>query len=126
VSDTGRIDGRQRLDRALVEAARDSSAATRAQVQAFEGMLRATRRRPTDGGASLRDEIERIAMPEIDDPGIFRAGRPHELLEYVLAKVLPQLDAQDEVVAIAETLLREEIARQDEIEERRTQGDADK
>jgi hypothetical protein len=120
MSDTGRIDARQRLDRALVEAARDPNPATRAQVQAFEGMLRG-RRRPAAAGASLRDEIDRVAMPEIDDPAIFRGARTRELLEYVLAEVLPRLDAQDEVVAIADGLLREEIARQEEIEARRLQ-----
>lgn len=123
MSDTGRIEGRQRLDRALVEATRDAGAVTRAQVEAFEAMLRARRRANARAG-SLQDEIDQIAMPEIADSGIFRAGRPREILQYVLQQVLPRLDAEDEVLAIAQTLLGEEISRQEDIEARRSEDDA--
>ncbi len=113
---------RHRLDSALVTAGQSADAATRAQIAAFENILRQSRRGKAAGRNSLRDEIERLTMPEIADPGIFAAGRMTDLLGHVIAQILPHLDMPDDVLEITEAMLREEIESQREIQDRIAEG----
>ena len=113
---TGPIE-RQRLDRAL-ESGRTADPATRAQIEAFEAMLRGRGRKSPPRRGSLSEEIDRLVMPEIDDPVIFNAGRSLDLLGHVIDTILPGLGADDDVAMIAEAVLTEEVDRRREIEER--------
>ena len=113
---------RHRLDSALVTAGQSADAATRAQIAAFENILRQSRRGKAAGRSSLRDEIERLTMPEIGDPGIFAAGRMSDLLSHVIAEILPHLDMPADVLEITEAMLREEIDSQREIQDRISEG----
>jgi len=109
---------RQRLDRALAEAGRRADAVSRAQIEAFEAALRIRRRGSTSQGASLRREIDELTMPEISDPGIFNAPRTMALLDHVIDAILPSLDTSEDVASIAKAMLREEIDRRRDLEER--------
>lgn len=113
---------RHRLDTALVTAGQSADAATRAQIAAFESILRNSRRGKAAGRNSLRDEIERLTMPEISDPGIFAAGRMNDLLSHVIEEILPHLDMPDDLLGITEAMLREEIESQNEIQDRIGEG----
>lgn len=108
---------RHRLDSALVTAGQSADAVTRAQIAAFDNILR-QRRRKTAQGSSLRDEIESLTMPEISDPGIFAAGRMTDLLAHVITEILPQLEMSEDVQAITQAMLQEEIDSQRDIRER--------
>ncbi|WP_343315008.1 hypothetical protein AAIB41_15965 [Brucella sp. BE17] len=109
---------RQRLDRALTEAGRRADAVSRAQIAAFEAALRIRRRGSTAQGASLRREIDALTMPEISDPGIFNAPRTMALLDHVIEEILPSLDTSEDVTSIAMAMLKEEIERRRDLEER--------
>lgn len=113
---------RQRLDSALVTAGQSADAATRAQIAAFESILRQSRRGKAAGRNSLRDEIEHLTMPEIADPGIFAAGRMSDLLSHVIEQILPHLDMPQDVLDITEAMLREEVESQREIQDRIGEG----
>lgn len=113
---------RHRLDTALVTAGQSADAATRTQIAAFESILRNSRRGKAAGRNSLRDEIERLTMPEISDPGIFAAGRMSDLLSHVIEEILPHLDMPEDVLDITEAMLREEIDSQREIQDRIGEG----
>lgn len=109
---------RQRLDRALAEAGRRADAVSRAQIEAFEAALRIRRRGSSAQGASLRREIDELTMPEISDPGIFNAPRTMALLDHVIDAILPSLDTSEDVASIAKAMLKEEIDRRRDLEER--------
>jgi hypothetical protein len=109
---------RQRLDRALIEAGKRTDAVSRAQIEAFEAMLRVRRRASLGRGASLRGEIDRLTMPEVSDPGIFTASRTMDLLHHVIQSVLPRLDANEDVASIAKAMLEEEIESRRDLEAR--------
>ncbi len=109
---------RQRLDRALAEAGRRADAVSRAQIEAFEAALRIRRRGSSAQGASLRREIDELTMPEISDPGIFNAPRSVSLLDHVIDAILPSLDTSEDVASIAKAMLKEEIDRRRDFEER--------
>lgn len=117
----GSVD-RHRLDSALVSAGQGADAVTRAQIAAFETILRQRRRRTSAQGSSLRDEIEALTMPEIADPAIFAAGRMTDILAHVVADVLPSLDMSEDVLAITRALLEEEIGSQRDIQDRIAEG----
>lgn len=109
---------RHRLDSALVTAGQSADAATRAQIAAFESILRQSRRGKAAGRRSLREEIEHLTMPEVADPGIFSAGRMSAILGHVIAEILPGLDMPQDVLDITESMLREEIESQRDIQDR--------
>jgi hypothetical protein len=109
---------RQRLDRALSDAAKRTDPVSRAQIEAFESALRVRRRGSFAHGASLHGEIERLTMPEVTDPGIFSNERTMNLLNHVITAVLPRLDANEDVTAIAKAMLEEEIDRRRELQSR--------
>lgn len=111
---------RHRLDNALVTAGQSADAATRAQIAAFEAILRHRRRGTSARGKSLREEIELLTMPEITDPGIFMAGRMTDLLAHVITDILPNLDMTDDVLSITSAMLQEEIESQRDIQDRIT------
>ncbi|GGB05759.1 hypothetical protein GCM10011491_37310 [Brucella endophytica] len=109
---------RQRLDRALTEAAKRADPVSRAQIEAFENALRLRRRGSLAHGASLRGEIDELTMPEITDPGIFGTERTINLLDHVIEAVLPGLDANEDVTSIAKAMLEEEIERRRDLQAR--------
>jgi len=109
---------RQRLDRALSEAAKRADPVSRSQIEAFESALRLRRRGSLAHGSSLRGEIDQLTMPEISDPGIFGAERTMNLLEHVINAILPDLDANEDVTSIARAMLEEEIDRRRDLQSR--------
>ncbi|MEB2847430.1 hypothetical protein GAO09_24900 [Rhizobiales bacterium RZME27] len=109
---------RQRLDRALTEAAKRADPVSRAQIEAFENAVRVRRRGSLAHGASLRGEIDQLTMPEITDSGIFGNERSMNLLDHVITAILPNLDANEDVTSIAKAMLEEEIDRRRELQAR--------
>jgi len=99
-------------------AGRRAYAVSRAQIDAFEAALRVRRRGSMAQGASLRREIDELTMPEISDPGIFNAPRTMALLDHVIDAILPSLDTSEDVASIAKAMLKEEIERRRDLEER--------
>lgn len=120
-----RIEG-QRLDVALQETARRTSdPATRAQVEAFEALLRTRYRGRGLGGArSLHEELAEFTMPRIADAGIFQSARYLDILDHVLADVLPNLDVDDEVKAIAAAIVEEVAESHRDLQDRIATADA--
>lgn len=109
---------RQRLDRALTEAAKRADPVSRSQIEAFENAVRLRRRGSLAHGVSLRGEIDQLTMPEITDPGIFGNERSMNLLDHVITAILPNLDANEDVTSIARAMLEEEIDRRRELQAR--------
>ncbi|OHV79483.1 hypothetical protein [Rhizobium sp. LCM 4573] len=109
---------RQRLDRALAEAAKRADPVSRAQIEAFESALRVRRRGSLAHGASLRGEIDHLTMPEITDSGIFGNERTMSLLDHIITAVLPRLDTNEDVTSIAKAMLEEEIDRRRDLQAR--------
>ena len=114
-----RIDG-QRLDVALQDVSRRTTdPATRAQVEAFEAILRTRYRGRGFGDAkSLREEILDYSMPRIGDSGIFQSARYLDILDHVLGEVLPDLDVDPEIKAIAALIVEEEADNHRDLQER--------
>lgn len=109
---------RQRLDRALSEAAKRADPISRSQIEAFESAVRLRRGGSLAHGSSLRREIDQLIMPEISDPGIFNTERTMNLLEHVINTILPLLDTEAEVTSIARAMLEEEITRRRDLQSR--------
>jgi hypothetical protein len=109
---------RQRLDRALSEAAKRADPVSRSQIEAFENAVRLRRRGSLAHGASLRGEIDQLTMPEITDPGIFGNERAMNLLDHVITAILPHLDANEDVTSIAKAMLKEERDRRRDLQAR--------
>lgn len=120
-----RIDG-QRLDVALKEVARRTvDPATRAQIEAFEAILRTRYRGRGLGEAkSLREEILDYAMPRVAGSGIFQSARYLDILDHVLASVLPDLDVDEEVKAIAAMIIEEEADSHRDLQDRIASAEA--
>ena len=123
--ETNRLIDRQRLDIVLAETARTTTdPATRAQVEAFEALIRSrykdprykeSQRLPFD---SVRDEIIDFIMPRIGNPGILNSSRYMELLGHVVEQILPSLGEGDEIREIATALIEEEMERHRELQDR--------
>lgn len=122
-----RIEG-QRLDAALQEVARRAvDPATRAQVVAFEAILRTRYRgrgRGLGDARSLREEILDYAMPRVADSGVFQSARYLDILDHVLSDVLPGLDVDDEVKAIAAMIIEEEADSHRDLQDRIASAEA--
>lgn len=120
-----RIEG-QRLDVALRETARGATdPATRAQVEAFEALLRTRYRgRGFGGSRTLDEELAAFTMPHIGDPGIFQSARYLDILDQVLAEILPQLPVDEEVKAIAAAIIEEVADGHRDIQERLATAEA--
>lgn len=113
---------RQRLDKALTEAAKRADPVSRAQIEAFESALRVRRRGSLAHGASLKGEIDQLTMPEIKDSGIFGNERTMSLIDHVITAVLPRLDANEDVTSIARVMLEEEVDRRRDLQARMDEG----
>jgi len=118
--ETNRLIDRQRLDVVLAETARTApDPTTRAQIEAFESLLRTrykdSRRLPFD---SVREEISDFIMPRIGNPGIFNSARYMEILGDVIAHILPSMGESDEISGIAINVIEEEIERHREVQDR--------
>jgi hypothetical protein len=120
-----RIEG-QRLDVALRETARRATdQVTRAQVEAFEALLRTRYRGRSFGEArSLHEELASFTMPCIADPGIFQSARYLDLLDQVLGEVLPRLPVDEEVKAIAAAIIEEVAEGHRDLQDRIATADA--
>jgi hypothetical protein len=111
---------RQRLDVVLAETARvTTDPATRAQIEAFEALIR-TRHRDARyiPFSSIHDEIADFVMPRVGNSGIFNSARYMEILGRVIEQVLPSFDESDEISAIATAVIEEEMERHRELQER--------
>ena len=111
---------RHRLDVVLAETARvTTDPATRAQIEAFESLIR-TRHRDARylPFSSIRDEIADFVMPRVGNSGIFNSARYMEILGCVIEQVLPSFDESDEISAIATAVIEEEMERHRELQER--------
>jgi hypothetical protein len=58
-------------------------------------------------------------MPLISDPGIFQNGRVVDLLEYLQANLLSELDNREELTELAKQIIEDEIARHNLVAQRR-------
>jgi hypothetical protein len=115
-----RLIDRQRLDVALAETARAATdPATRAQIAAFESLLR-TRYRGSRQLAfdSVRREIDDFVMPHIGNSAIFTSARYVEILGDVIERILPSMGESDEISGIAVGVIEEEIERHREVQDR--------
>lgn len=115
-----RLIDRQRLDVVLRESARAATdPATRAQVEAFESLIRTryrdSRRLPFD---SIRDQIGDFIMPRIGNPGIFSSTRYMQILGHVAEQILPAMGESDDISGIAIAVIKEEMQRHRELQER--------
>lgn len=73
-------------------------------------------------GGTLREQIERLALPVAGDPSLYADERSIGLLQHVVDAVLPEMDTQAEVVEMAAQLINEEIAQRLEWAERRAEA----
>lgn len=101
----------QRIERTISDAGRRARDVDPSLADAFEAALRTHRRRAPSKNASLLDEIGRLETPDISSGNIFSTARSLDLLDYVIATVLPRLDVGEEVVSVARAMLEEEVAR---------------
>lgn len=58
---------------------------------------------------TLSERLDALARPQAGVPGGYANARSIELLQHVIDSVLPSLDAEDEVVALAQTVIGEEL-----------------
>jgi hypothetical protein len=120
-----RIEG-QRLDVALQETARRTTdPTTRAQVEAFEALLRTRYRGRGLGDArTLHEELAEFTMPRVADAGIFQSARYLDILDQVLSEVLPRLPVDEEVKAIAAAIVEEVADSHRDLQDRLATTDA--
>jgi hypothetical protein len=74
--------------------------------QRFEALLN---RREVGSRRSLKGELQRSAASDDVSAQLFSPARSVQVLRYLLAEVLPTLDAEPQIKALAEQLLEEEI-----------------
>jgi len=118
--ETNRLVDSQRLDIVLAETARTTTdPATRAQVEAFESLIRTrykdSQRLPFN---SVRDEISDFIMPRIRNSGILNSSRYMELLGHVVSLILPSLGEGEDIREIAIAVIEEEMERHRELQDR--------
>ncbi len=73
---------------------------------------------------SLRGDVERSSSTRGINPELFSTTRSLEILEYVLAHVLPGLDAESEIKMLAHDLISEEIDMRRNLEQQRAEVQA--
>lgn len=78
-------------------------------------------RRAVSARRSLRADIEQSGLVEGMTAELFGSRRSMEILEYVLDNVIPILDAEPEIKALAHELISEEIDLRRLLEEQRAQ-----
>lgn len=79
-------------------------------------IVRGARRR------SLRRELNDYVMPKVTDPSILHASSLINILEDFAVNHLPKLEGTQELRALAETVIKDEIARARAFVNRRDQG----
>ncbi|MGM8930438.1 hypothetical protein [Salinicola halophyticus] len=94
-SPTGRIDAKP-FDQTLP----NDAAFTRAVSEA--------RSRQPDQSA-LADRLDALAQPEASDSRSYENARSIELLQHVVDSILPKLEADDDIVAMARDIIGEEL-----------------
>ncbi|WP_312271129.1 hypothetical protein [Pseudomonas sp.] len=111
--DTNRPLDLQRPEEASSESLRRTGSVARArQSEVFESLLRLRSRTPFK---SLRNELAELIGPPVNDPGIFSPGNSLQVLEHIIDTVLPRLDAEPEIKALAASLLEQEIQQRREL-----------
>lgn len=58
---------------------------------------------------ALTERLEALARPAASDPASYANLRSIELLQHIADNVLPSLDADDEILALAEEVIGEEL-----------------
>lgn len=76
------------------------------QATAFEAVLKT---RKTQTRRSLRSDLEALTSAAGVDSLLFGSARSLELLEHVMEHILPSLDAEPHIKALAVELISEEI-----------------
>jgi hypothetical protein len=106
----------QRPEEASSESLRRAGSVARArQSEVFESLLRL---RSRSHFKSLRNELAELTGPLVNDPGIFSPGHSLQVLEHIIGTVLPRLDAEPEIKALAAILLEQEVQQRRELGER--------
>lgn len=95
--------------------------ASQRQGARFEAVLN---KREVLSRRSLRGDVEKSAGADGINPELFGNTRSLEILEYVLDNVLPGLDAEPEVKALAHELITEEIDMRRTLEQQRAEVQA--
>ncbi|MBX7277252.1 hypothetical protein K2E96_15765 [Pseudomonas sp. ERGC3:05] len=88
------------------------------QATAFEAVLKT---RKTQTRRSLRGDLEALTSPAGVDSLLFGSARSLELLEHVMEHLLPTLDAEPAIKALAHDLIREEIDMRRNLEQQRSE-----
>lgn len=95
--------------------------ATQRQGARFEALLS---KREVLTRRSLRGDVEKSSTATGVSPELFGTTRSLEILEYVLDSVLPTLDAEPEIKALAHQLITEEIEMRRTLEQQRAEVQA--
>lgn len=90
--------------------------ASQRQGARFEAVLS---KREIRARQSLRGDVEQAAGSTAINAELFGSTRSLEILEYVLNNVLPDLDAEPEIRALAHELISEEIDLRRSLEQQR-------
>ena len=98
-----------------VRAAKAADAAEETDELARKAVLGARRR-------SLRAELNDFVMPKVSDPSILHANSLIGILEDFVVNRLPKLEGTSELRALAETVIKDEIARHRAFLNRRHHG----
>ncbi|NWA37559.1 hypothetical protein HX871_22305 [Pseudomonas reactans] len=88
------------------------------QATAFEAVLKT---RKTQTRRSLRSDLEALTAAAGVDSLLFGGARSLELLEHVMEQILPGLDAEPHIKALAIELIGEEIEMRRNLEQQRSE-----
>ena len=88
------------------------------QATAFEAVLKT---RKTQTRRSLRSDLEELTSAAGVDSLLFGSARSLELLEHVMEHILPGLDAEPEIKALAHDLISDEIEVRRTLEQQRSE-----
>lgn len=89
---------------------------TSRQATAFEAVLKT---RKVQSRRSLRSDLEELTSAAGVDSLLFGSARSLELLEHVMQRILPNLDAEPEIRELAHDLISEEIEMRRTLEQQR-------
>lgn len=92
--------------------------ASQRQGARFEAVLN---KREVLARRSLRGDVEQSAGSSAVNAELFGSTRSLEILEYVLNNVLPELDAEPQIRALAHELITEEIDLRRSLEQQRAE-----
>lgn len=93
------------------------------QDDAFTRVVSEARNRGPNRPA-LAERLEALAHPAASDPASYANTRSIELLQHVVDNVLPSLDANDEILALATKVISEELDWRQGWEERMNEANA--